>query len=141
MKVKVGILFGGSSRHREKSFLCAQFINLHLPSYSMEKMLLWMDKEGKLFLVKELCFISGDLSGNIIKEINPSSLGQYLNIAIVTLSADDKKSRSLYEVLGQLNIPNNLNNSSITFAQDVENWWNALKTANFRSPSSKKNLV
>lgn len=138
MKVKVGILFGGSSRHREKSFLCAQFINLHLPSYSMEKMLLWMDKEGKLFLVKELCFISGDLSGNIIKEINPSSLGQYLNIAIVTLSADDKKSRSLYEVLGQLNIPNNLNNSSITFAQDIENWWNALKTANFRSPSSKK---
>jgi beta-lactam-binding protein with PASTA domain len=138
MKVKIGILFGGSSRHREKSFLGAQFINLYLPSYSMEKILLWMDKEGKLFRVKESCFLIGDLTGNIIKEIDPSNLGQYINIAMVSLSADDKKASSLYDILDQLNIPNNLNNSSIKFAQDIENWWNALKTVNLRSPSSKK---
>lgn len=138
MKVKIGILFGGSSRHREKSFLGARFINSHLPSYSMEKILLWMDKEGKLFHVKESCFLFDDLPGNIFKEIDPSNLGQYINIAIVSLSADDKKASSLYEILGQLNIPNNLNNSSIKFAQDIENWWNALKTVNLRSPSSKK---
>ena len=138
MKIKTGILFGGSSRHREKSFLGAQFINLHLPGYSIEKVLIWIDKEGKLFHVKESCFVSGDLPGNIIKEIDPSTLGQYINIAIITLSADDKKVSSLFEILGQLNIPNNLNLPSITFAQDVENWWNALKTFNFRSPSSKQ---
>ena len=138
MKIKTGILFGGSSRHREKSFLGAQFLNLHLPGYSMEKILIWIDKEGKLFQVKESCFISGDLPGNLIKEIDPSTLGQYINIAIITLSADDKKASSLYEILEQLNIPNNLNLPSITFAQDVENWWHALKTLNFRSPSSKK---
>ncbi len=138
MKIKTGILFGGSSRHREKSFLGAQFINLHLPGYSIEKVLIWIDKEGKLFHIKESCFVSGDLPGNIIKEIDPSTLGQYINIAIITLSADDKKVSSLFEILGQLNIPNNLNLPSITFAQDVENWWNALKTFNFRSPSSKQ---
>jgi len=138
MKIKTGILFGGSSRHREKSFLGAQFLNLHLPGYSMEKILIWIDKEGKLFQVKESCFISEDLPGNLIKEIDPSTLGQYINIAIITLSADDKKASSLYEILDQLNIPNNLNLPSITFAQDVENWWHALKTLNFRSPSSKK---
>ena len=138
MKIKTGILFGGSSRHREKSFLGAQFLNLHLPGYSMEKILIWIDKEGKLFQVKESCFISEDLPGNLIKEIDPSTLGQYINIAIITLSADDKKASSLYEILEQLNIPNNLNLPSITFAQDVENWWHALKTLNFRSPSSKK---
>ena len=138
MKIKTGILFGGSSRHREKSFLGAQFLNLHLPGYSMEKILIWIDNEGKLFQVKESCFISEDLPGNLIKEIDPSTLGQYINIAIITLSADDKKASSLYEILDQLNIPNNLNLPSITFAQDVENWWHALKTLNFRSPSSKK---
>ena len=96
MKIKTGILFGGSSRHREKSFLGAQFINLHLPGYSIEKVLIWIDKEGKLFHVKESCFVSGDLPGNIIKEIDPSTLGQYINIAIITLSADDKKVSSLH---------------------------------------------
>ncbi|MDP5049672.1 MAG: PASTA domain-containing protein [Saprospiraceae bacterium] len=138
MKIKTGILFGGSSRHREKSFLGAEFINLHLPGYSMEKILIWIDKEGKLFHVKESCFVSGNVTDHLIKEIDPSTLGQYINIAIVTLSADDKKVSSLYEILGQLNIPNNLYHPSITFAQDVENWWHALKAVNFRSPSSKK---
>ena len=137
MKIKTGVLFGGSSRHREKSFLGAQFINLHLPGYSMEKILIWIDKEGKLFHVKESCFVSGDVTDHLIKEIDPSTLGQYINIAIITLSADDKKVSSLYEILGQLSIPNNLNLPSITFAQDVENWWRALKAVNFRSPSSK----
>ena len=138
MKIKTGILFGGSSRHREKSFLGAQFINLHLPGYSIEKVLIWIDKEGKLFHIKESCFVSGELTDHIIKEIDPSTLGQDINIAIITLSADDKKVSSLFQILGQLNIPNNLNLPSITFAQDVENWWNALKTFNFRSPSSKQ---
>lgn len=138
MKIKTGIIFGGSSRHREKSFLGAQFINLHLPGYSIEKVLIWIDKEGKLFHVKESCFVSGELTDHIIKEIDPSTLGQDINIAIITLSADDKKVSSLFQILGQLNIPNNLNLPSITFAQDVENWWNALKTFNFRSPSSKQ---
>jgi beta-lactam-binding protein with PASTA domain len=138
MKIKTGILFGGSSRHREKSFLGAALINLHLPSYSMEKILIWINKEGKLFHVKESCFISGDMTSHLIKEIDPSTLGQYFNIAIVTLSADDKKVLSLFEILDQLNIPNNLNLASIAFAQDVENWWNDLKSFNFRSPSSKK---
>ena len=138
MKIKTGILFGGSSRHREKSFLGAQFINLHLPGYSMEKILIWIDKEGKLFHVKESCFVSGNVTDHLIKEIDPSTLGQYINIAIVTLSADDKKVNSLYEILDELNIPNNLNLPSITFAKDIENWWHALKTVNFRSPSSKK---
>lgn len=137
MKIKTGVLFGGSSRHREKSFLGAQCINLHLPGYSLEKILIWIDKEGKLFHVKESCFVSGDVTDHLIKEIDPSTLGQYINIAIITLSADDKKVSSLYEILGQLNIPNNLNLPSITFAQDVENWWRALKAVNFRSPSSK----
>ena len=109
MKIKTGILFGGSSRHREKSFLGAQFINLHLPGYSMEKILIWIDKEGKLFHVQESCFVSGNVTDHLIKEIDPSTLGQYINIAIVTLSADDKKVSSLYEILGHLNIPNNLN--------------------------------
>ncbi|MFN5788322.1 MAG: hypothetical protein ACK469_06160, partial [Bacteroidota bacterium] len=81
MKIKTGILFGGSSRHREKSFLGAQFINLHLPGYSIEKVLIWIDKEGKLFHVKESCFVSGNVTDHLIKEIDPSTLGQYINIA------------------------------------------------------------
>ena len=86
MRIKTGILFGGSSRHREKSFMGAQCINLHLPVYSMEKILIWIDKEGKLFHVKESCFVSGNVTDHLIKEIDPSTLGQYINIAIVTLS-------------------------------------------------------
>jgi beta-lactam-binding protein with PASTA domain len=138
MKVKTGILFGGNSRHREKSFWGATFLNQHLPSYSIEKVVIWIDREGKFFHVKESCFISGDLQGNLINEIDPYNLGQYFNIAIITLSADDKIISSLYEILGQLNIPNNLNIPSIHYAKDVENWWHALKTLNFRSPSSKQ---
>lgn len=101
-------------------------------------MVIWIDREGKFFHVKESCFISGDLQGNLINEIDPYNLGQYFNIAIITLSADDKIISSLYEILGQLNIPNNLNIPSIHYAKDVENWWHALKTLNFRSPSSKQ---
>ena len=83
--------------------------NLHLPGYSIEKVLIWIDKEGKLFHIKESCFVSGELTDHIIKEIDPSTLGQDINIAIITLSADDKKVSSLFQILGQLNIPNNLN--------------------------------
>lgn len=138
MKIKTGILFGGSSRHREKSFLGAAFLQQHLPSYSIEKIFIWINREGIFFHVNESCFISGDLQKNVLNEIDPYTLGQYFNIAIITLSADDQNVSALYEILSQLNIPNNLNIPSIKYAKNIENWWHTLKKLNFRSPSSKQ---
>lgn len=138
MRVKTGIIFGGSSKHREKSFRCAQSLYLHLPSYTIEKILIWINKEGKFFHVKDSCFLQGDLPGNVLQEIDSSTLGQYINIAIVTISADDQHYELLFETLFQLNIPNNLNSLSRKFALDLENWWTELKLFNFRSPSFKK---
>jgi hypothetical protein len=137
MRVKTGIIYGGSSKHREKSFQNATFLFLHLPTYAIEKVLIWINKEGKYFLVEDSCFVKGSLQENIIQEIEPSTLGQYINIAIVTISADDNHTEYLYETLFQLNIPNNLSTLSRKFALDLENWWNELKIYNFRSPSFK----
>ena len=138
MRVKTGIIYGGSSKHREKSFQNATFLFLHLPTYAIEKVLIWINKEGKYFLVEDSCFVKGSLQENIIQEIEPSTLGQYINIAIVTISADDNHTEYLYETLFQLNIPNNLSTLSRKFALDLEYWWNELKIYNFRSPSFKK---
>ena len=82
MRVKTGIIYGGSSKHREKSFQNATFLFLHLPTYAIEKVLIWINKEGKYFLVEDSCFVKGSLQENIIQEIEPSTLGQYINIAI-----------------------------------------------------------
>jgi hypothetical protein len=138
MRVKTGILFGGSSKHREKSFHGAQSLYAHLSTYTIEKVLIWINKEGKFFHVKDSCFLQGDLPGNVLQEIDSSTLGQYINIAVVTISADDQHYELLFETLFQLNIPNNLNSLSRKFALDLENWWNELKIFNFRSPSFKK---
>lgn len=138
MKVRTGIIFGGSSKQREKSFQGASFLYFYLPHYATEKVLIWINKEGKYFKMEETCFLNGDLLGNISQEIEPLTLGQYINIALVTISADDYHNEFLYETLFQLNIPNNLSTLSRTFAFDLENWWNNLKMFHFRSPSFKK---
>jgi len=61
MKIKVGIIFGGHSRQRVKSFHGATFLYFHLPAYSVDKVLIWIDKEGKYFSVNDSCFLQGDL--------------------------------------------------------------------------------
>lgn len=138
MKIKVGIIFDGVSRQREKSFLAARFLYLHLPAYAIEKVLIRIDQEGKYYAVEEICLFHNDLSEFDSQEIAPSSLGQYLHMALVTIPADDLHAEALYEALVLSNIPNNLHPFSRKFALDLANWWDALKTNNFRSPSYKK---
>lgn len=141
MKIKVGIIFGGHSRQRVKSFHGATFLYFHLPAYSVDKVLIWIDKEGKYFSVNDSCFLQGDLEKNISSEIDPKTLGQQIHIALATLASDDNQMAFLFETLQQLNIPNNLHTLSRKYALNLENWWHDLKMFNFRSPSSRKCTV
>jgi len=134
MRLRTGIFFGGSSRHREQSFAMAVLLLRHLPAYATDKALFFVDREGNVFPTDY------PLPGNTfspqepIEASPPESLGQHLNLAFSTLAADDVIGERLQEWMETNHIPFSGNASFRPFALDIGKWWKFLEDHAFPVP-------